>query len=242
MILGAMGTMVGDVLNAHALIPPHLLFLTALTRSATRLISLPNFHLLFKPTRHCLTRTAKRHTSPLDILFRTTNIKPKSYETILPAHRRCDYELLATIHINDDRSDVITRAKATTGLAAYTDGSGNDGKIGTAATLMIDEMELGTLRYQLRTESKHTVYEAEVTVVLLALHLLMQVQCDLKKVTISVNNQAVLLGLKNQRSKPKHHLLDRVHDALEDFQFKSSKHGTEATQSKDIDWDEEERN
>ena len=152
-----------------------------------------------------------------------TNIKPKSYETILPARRCRDYEPLATIHIDDDRSDAITRARAITGLAAYTDGSGNDGKIGAAATLMIDEMELGTLRYRLGTESEHTVYEAEVTAVLLALHLLMQVQRVLKRVTIGVDNQAVLQGLKNQRSKPGHHLLDRVHDALEDFQVKQAR-------------------
>ena len=77
-------------------------------------------------------------------------------------------------------------------------------------------------RLNIGTETKHTVYKAEVTAVLLALHLLMQIQCDLKQVTIGVNNQAILLGLKNQRSKPGHYLLDKVHNALEDFQVKQA--------------------
>ena len=54
-MMGAMGTTAGDILNAHAFIPPpHLLFLKALTRSATRLVTLPSQHPMHGPTRHCL--------------------------------------------------------------------------------------------------------------------------------------------------------------------------------------------
>ena len=46
-MLGAMCTTAGDIMNTHALIPPpHLLFLKALTRSATRLAALPNVSVL----------------------------------------------------------------------------------------------------------------------------------------------------------------------------------------------------
>ena len=223
-MMGAMGTTAGDVLNAHAFIPPpHLLFLKALTRSATRLVTLPSLHPMHGPTKHCLRRTAKRHTSPLDVLFRTTSIKPRAYETIHPARRRRDYELLANVQIDDDRSTAIANAKAITGPAAYTDGSGFDKRIGAAAVLMLDDVVLKSIRYQLGSETEHTVYEAEVTAVLLALHLLKQIERNLRTVTIGVDNQAVLQGLKNQKSKPGHYLLDRVHDALEDFQVKQAR-------------------
>ena len=176
-MLGAMGTTAGDTLNAHALIPPpHLLFSKALTRSATRLVSLPNFHPLYKPTRHCLKQTARQHTSPIDTLLRTTNIKPRTYKTILPAHRCCNYEPLAHIHIDNDRTKTIANAKAITGLAAYMDGSGTDGKIGAAAILMLNDTVLKTVQYRLGTDTEHTVYEVEMTAVILALHLLMQVE------------------------------------------------------------------
>jgi len=44
-MLGAMSTMAGDVLNAHAFLPPpHLLFQKVLIRLATRLATLPDCH------------------------------------------------------------------------------------------------------------------------------------------------------------------------------------------------------
>ena len=199
---------------------PALLFLKALTRSATRLIALPNTHLLYGPTRHCLKRTAKRHSSPINVLFQTTHIKVKSYETILPARRRRDYELLANVHIDNNRTTAITNAKAITRPAAFTDGPGLDEKIGAIVVLMLNDTVLCSLHYHLGKETEHTVYKAEITAVILALHLLMQIEQDLRKVTIGVDNQAILLGLKNQCSKPSHYLLDKVHDALEDFQVK----------------------
>ena len=88
------------------------------------------------------------------------------------------------------------------------------------AVLMLNDMVLTSLRYWLGKETEHMVYEAEIMEVILALHLLMGVERGLQKVMIGVDNQAVLLGLKNQRSKLGHHLLDKVHDALEDFQVR----------------------
>ena len=220
-MLGAMRTTAGNILNAHALIPPpHLLFLTALTRSATRLVSLPNHHPLYKPTQQCLRRSAKRHSSPLQVLLRMTGTKNQSYETILPARRRRDYEMLASVHIDTDRAKATTNAKAITGLTAWTDGSGLDGKIGAAAVLMLGDTKLRTLRYRLGNETNHTVYEAELVAVILALHTLMEMDRCQDSVTIRVDNQAVLLGLQNQRPKPGHYLLDKIHDTLEDLQVR----------------------
>ena len=105
-------------------------------------------------------------------------------------------------------------------MTAYTDGSGLNKKIGAAAVLKLNDTEISTLCYRLGSKTDHTVYEAEVTAVLLALHILTQIQRPLSKVTIGVDNQAVLLGLRNQKLKPGHYLLDKVHDVLEDFQVK----------------------
>ena len=41
---------------------------------------------------------------------------------------------------------------------------------------------------------------------------------ELTRVTIGLDNQAVLMGLRNQKPKPSHYLLDKIHDLLEDFQ------------------------
>ena len=59
--------------------------------------------------------------------------------------------------------------------------------------------------------------------VILALHTLMEMERSQDSVTIGVDNQAVLLGLQNQRSKPGHYLLDKIHDALEDLQVRQAR-------------------
>ena len=75
-----------------------------------------------------------------------------------------------------------------------------------------------TLRYHLGSQDVHTVYEAEIMAVILALHILTNYPYRLDSVTIGMDNQAVLLGMQNQKCRPSHHLMDKIHDLLEDFQ------------------------
>lgn len=218
-ILGAMRTTAGDTLDVHAFIPPpHLLFLKALTRSAIRLISLPENHPLHKPVQRAAKRQVKRHKSPLHLLFHTTGVRPKNFEQILPARRRRNYNPLAEFHIDDDRTIAIENANATQGLTIYTDGSGIENMIGAAAVVTHNGTTLETLRYKLGSDLEHTVYEGEIFAVILALHILTKVPFRLRKVTIGLDNQAVIYGLQNHKTKPSHYLLDRVHDLLEDLQ------------------------
>ena len=74
------------------------------------------------------------------------------------------------------------------------------------------------LRYYLGSDESHTVYEAEVVAILLVLHLADNINERRTRITIGTDNQAVLLGLKNQKPKPSHYLLDLIHSSLEDFQ------------------------
>jgi len=110
-MLGAMRTTAGDVLNAHAYLPPpHYLFLKMLIRSATRLVTLPDCHPLHKPAQQAVKKIVKRHRSPLHLLFLTTGVQPRPYETILPARRRRNYRLLAKVNIEENRDVAITNA------------------------------------------------------------------------------------------------------------------------------------
>ena len=223
-MLGAMRTTAGDVLNTHAFTPPpHLLFLKALTRTATRLVSLPDSHPLRKPVLRAIKRPVKRHRSPLHTLFATTNVRPNRYETVLATRRRRNYKMLGTVEIDEDKEVAIEKANCITGLAIFTDGSGHEGKIGAAAVMMQDGRVKKKLTYHLGSEKEHTVYEAEALAVVLALHMLSGLRTELSKVTIGTDNQAVLLGLQNQTSKPGHYLLDKIHDTLMDFQVAQSR-------------------
>ena len=112
----------------------------------------------------------------------------------------------------------IANANAITGRAIFTDGSGFENNIGAVAAMFRNGQFEKSIKYHLGSMKNHTVYEAEALAVILALHLLTELNKVLTSVTIGLDNQAVLLGLQNQRSKPGHHLLDRIHDALQDFQ------------------------
>lgn len=94
--------------------------------------------------------------------------------------------------------------------------------IGTAAVMMRNGTVLRTPKYHLGSETDHTVYKAEATAEMLALHMLTGLKK--KKATIGMDSQAVLVRLSNQMSKPGHHLLDEIHDALEDFQVTQFAH------------------
>ena len=214
-----MHTTAGDVLNAHTEIPPpHILFLKSLIRAATRLVALPIDHPLHKPSQQACRRMIKQHTSPLHFLFETTAVKSRNYETILTARRRRNYKILANINIEEDRDKAIEDANQIKGTAVFTDSSGFEHNIGAAAVLMRNGFVSRTLKYHLGSGEIHTVYEAEATGVVLGIHALCATDRTYKHVTIGLDNQAILMALRSQKSRPGHHILDRIHDALEDFQ------------------------
>ena len=217
--LGAMRTTASDVLNTHAALPPpHILFLKVLTRCATRLVTLPPAHPLHKPVQKAISRKIKRHLSPLHTLFAMTAVKPNNYETILVARRHHNYKLLANVFIEEDRAKAIKQAGQITGSAIYTDGSGFEHKIGAAAVLTKNGFVTRTIKYHLGADDTHTVYEAEALVVVLGIQALYNTNKVYHHVTIGMDNQAVLMALRTQKSRPGHHILDCIHNALEDFQ------------------------
>ena len=163
-----------------------------------------------------MNRPVKRHKSPLHLLFLTTAVKPRPYETILTTRRHRNYNMKANITIKEDRPTAIQDATNTTSTIIYTDGSGFEHGIGVAAILMKNGNTIDSRRYYLGPDSCHTVYEAEAMAIILALHMACELKKKLKKLTIGTDNQAVLYGLLNQKSS--HYLLDKVHDLLDDLQ------------------------
>ena len=138
--------------------PLHLLFLTMLVRSATRLVALPNCHPLYKPLQLAVKRTAEHHRNSLHLFF-TTSVKSNHSEITTPARRRQNYTMLGDVNIEEDRNTAINNAHQISGTAIFTDGSGYDKKIGAAAVMMKDGKALKTLRHIVPTtlESARTL-------------------------------------------------------------------------------------
>ncbi|KAI0083096.1 hypothetical protein BDY19DRAFT_998865 [Irpex rosettiformis] len=100
----------------------------------------------------------------------------------------------------------------------YSDGSDIEGSVGAAAVMYIKQKRKErktVLRYYLGTSEQHTVYEAELVGLLLALHLLKQVCTRIAgTAVIALDNKAAILAARLPKSGPAHYLLDEFHKAL----------------------------
>lgn len=144
-------------------------------KAAVRLATLPPEHPLFKLIQTSANRYVKRHRSPLHYLFAHFNLNVNGMEKIPikprnPAHYST---LLFDISIPTSKEESIHIAQlAEEEIKVYMDGSGTNGKVGAAATLMQQGKPNRTLHYHLGLEKEHTVHEAELIGILLAIQLI----------------------------------------------------------------------
>jgi ribonuclease HI len=79
--------------------------------------------------------------------------------------------------------------------------------------MFINKTESQSLKFHLGPLSKHTVYEAELVGLSLALRLLLSLPYQIRScVIIGIDSQAAIKALSNQRPHPAHYLLDHIHD------------------------------
>ena len=96
--------------------------------------------------------------------------------------------------------------------------------VGAAAIFYKNDRIVKISRFHLSAANKHTVYEAELVRVLLALSSLTSLACQLiNAVLIGLDNQVVIWALNDQMSKPSHYLLNLIHMACEKLQEKQDK-------------------
>ena len=111
---------------------------------------------------------------------------------------------------NEDSGSADGRMQLEPGVTQlYSDGSGLDGQVGAAVVLFIQGEEPKVVRFHLGTTADHTVYEAELMGLLLALHLLCSEQ-DVTRAIIRLDNQAVLHVLTTCESGLAQSIIDKV--------------------------------
>lgn len=209
-----------DILEAHANLPPvDLLFRKIQFRAATRICALPPRHPLYKVVCHAARCLVKSHRSPLHYLFFTTGLKPQDIEMIDPVRRHPNYCPAMKTVTCVDKESTLTSANdihARNQYKVYCDGSGFEGGAGVSAVLYNGNHIVKSLHYYLGPLTEHTVYESELIGLLLALHLLIRLTCQLlSTVIIGLDNQAAICSLMSQKSKPAHYLLNKIHNATE---------------------------
>ena len=111
------------------------------------------------------------------------------------------------ISIPADKDASIREAtNATDEVQVYADGSAHGGKVGAAAILCRKNRPDRILHFHLGRESEHTVHEAELVGLLLAMHLIHTEKNCKTTCMIAVDNQASLKAFDSELRKPGHHI------------------------------------
>jgi hypothetical protein len=80
------------------------------------------------------------------------------------------------------------------------------------------------LHFHLGPEAKHTVHEAELVGLLLAMHLIGSKRCSITSCCIAIDNQAALRAFNLELRKPSHHLTHKILNLAYQIQNYQSKH------------------
>jgi hypothetical protein len=175
-ITGSLRTSPMDALNASAyLLPASLTINRWCHRAYTCMAMLPPEHPLYKPVNWKRMHTTTWHRGPLHKLTSTYNLDTPNMEKI-PAVA-CDPtktgKLLFQISIPENKESSARAAKnATEEIQVFTDGSAQGGKVGAATILIRKNSPNCILHFHLGPEAEHTVHEAELVGILLAIHLI----------------------------------------------------------------------
>jgi ribonuclease HI len=226
-ITGGLRSSPTDALNASAFLLPAPSIISKLChRAFTRMAMLPKEHPLYKPVNRKKTRTTKRHRGPIHNLARTYNLDVRNVEKIPTAVRNPSKigKLPFQISIPASKEDSIQEAaNISEEIQVFADGSAHGGKVGAAAILSRTNHPDRVLHFYLGHESEHTVHEAELVGILLAMHLIHTEKRNNATCMIAVDNQAAMKAFDSELRKPGHHLAREALRIANQLQKRKSK-------------------
>jgi ribonuclease HI/exonuclease III len=213
-VVGGLRTSPTDSLCVHAnILPAHLELDKQCSRAAIRLATLPAVHPLTNIYRACAKRKVKRHKSPLHHLANTYKTDPKNFETIPTAGRNpalMGKRPFKTVIPRSKEASKEEDKRALEHVKIYTDGSAQDGEVGAAAVLTRNGKPVKTMHLHLGKASEHTVFEAELTGLILGLQMVKEYRKGNFTFAIGADNQAALRALSSKLNKPGHYLAAEV--------------------------------
>ena len=129
-----------------------------------------------------------------------------------PVCRHPTYKLALKTFIGPDKEAALMAANinhASTWYKIYCDGLGFEGGACALVILYKGNHAVKSLHYHLGPLTTHMVYESKLIGLLLALHLLLGLTCQLlHTVIMGLDNQAMICSLSNQTPKPAHYILN----------------------------------
>ena len=209
-ITGGLRTSPTDALDASTfLLPVPLTIDKWQHRALVRMAMLPKEHPLYKTVTNKNMGKVKRHKSPLSTLLATYRYELRNFEKI-PATARDPSQkgkLPFKTHIAASRETSIEEAtNAAEEVIIYTDGSAINGKVGAAAILTRADNPPCALHLHLGSKKEHTVHEAELVGILLAMQLISTEKHGSTSYAIAVDNQVAIQSFHLELRNPGHHL------------------------------------
>ena len=212
-ITDALRTSPGDAVIVHAnLTPLGILLKEASLKSYARIASRPATHPISPFVLRTNKHQTKKHRTSLHHLANISRFEPNKMEKIAPTRQRPGTLPDFSTSIAETKEESIEKDNEMfpNGRMIYTDGSGFRGAIGAAAVLFVDGEKKGHLRYQLGPDTKHTVFEGELVAILLGLHLSRSAIGIRDRINLSIDNQATLKTMNNNRSQSAQYLIDEI--------------------------------
>ena len=235
-VTGGLKSSPTDALDAAAyLMPAQLTLGKWWFRALVRLATLPQGHPLHSLVAKKATRKVKRHKSPLNFLLSSHDLEVTNVEKKPTHHKNPSRPGKSpfTISVAEDRESSIEEdSNAREEVRVYSDGSAINGKVGAAAILIRAGNPPRILHKHLGPEEKHTVHEAELAGVLLALQLIGSEQRGNTSFSLGLDNQAAIKALHSDHKGPGHHIAKEI-DTLA---HKISKRRQKAMYSLTVRW------
>ncbi|PPR05017.1 hypothetical protein CVT24_010210 [Panaeolus cyanescens] len=218
-ITGALKGTAADVLDPHAkVLPAEALLWYVCKRAYLRLCTLPRDHILSQTIADAHSNRTKklRHASPLEKMAVLFDVNPNATEKIPAVKPRYDLGRYLTTLSFPSREDSIAHEKADNArVKLFTDGSGQDGHVGAAASIYLNDMTnpATTRHLYMGTIDSHSTYEAELVGLLLAVWLLITEAGHVlgrQPISVYTDNQSVLEALTSQSRGPAEYLKDEI--------------------------------
>ena len=171
-----------------------------------RMVSLDNaHHPITKIVRHSLRCPVKRHPSPIHVLVKLSGLRAGD---VAPPPKLSLEQVKQSLFrgIIDESQEASIEGKCSdkAWIRIYTDGSaitGNRGVGASAALFEAGQPNFVACQFHLGKETDHTSYKAELTGVLMALHLVMSMPPN-STISIYSDNQATLKAITSPPDGP----------------------------------------
>lgn len=132
-------------------------------------------------------------------------------EKIKPVCRHPAHGEAVVMRIDDSKEAAVERLQEIEAdVKVFTDGSGEEGRIGAAAVLYRGFQPLKVMRCHLGSDKEHTVYEGECVGQSMAVELIQKEEGPVRTVLILTDNQASIRALNIFSAGPGHDIVDKV--------------------------------